>query len=49
MLASGLVTRLGAEPSAQEPAWESRLTVDCVGGATDFVIDLTAFWHLSTG
>ena len=48
MLASGLITRLGAEPSQQEPAWESRLTVDCVGGSTDFVIDLTAFWHLST-
>jgi hypothetical protein len=41
MLASGLVTRLGAEPSAQEPARESRLRVDCVGVATDFVIDLT--------
>jgi len=47
MVASGLVTRLGAEPSAQEPAWESSM-VDCVGSSTDFVIDQTAFWHLST-
>ena len=48
MLANSLVTRLGAEPSEVEPAWESRIAVACVGGSTHFAIDLTAFWHLST-
>lgn len=48
ILANSLLTRLGAEPSEVEPAWESRVAVACVGGSTDFVIDMTAFWHLST-
>ena len=47
-LATGLTTRLGAAVSAVEPAWESRLKVTCVGGSTHLVIDLTAFWWLST-
>jgi hypothetical protein len=48
VLATGIVTRLGAAPSAVEPAFESWLAVACAGGSTDFVIDLTAWWWLST-
>ena len=48
VLATGIVTRLGAAPSLVEPAFESRLNVACAGGSTDFVIDLTAWWSLST-
>ena len=48
VLASGLVTRLGAALSEVEPAFESRLNVTCSGGSTDFIIDVTAWWLLST-
>lgn len=51
VLATGLVTRLGAAPDPQEPAWQSTVKVACNGGAnaaTHFIIDMTACWLLRT-
>ena len=51
VVSTGLVTRLGAAPDPQEPAWLSTIKVACNGGpsaGTHVIIDMTACWLLST-
>jgi len=52
VVSTGLVTRLGAAPDPDEPAWLSTVKVACLGGepptSTHFTIDMTACWLLST-